>query len=104
MITQPQSAVVALRSAIDKATLVDDNPAYVLGKVLDALSRGGWQLAPATELDELRATKTAAYAFADEMGDYCSPHGVAAMYADRLRERLDQAQPTRATDRARHDN
>lgn len=50
------------------------------------------------------AQAQAAYAFADEMGDYCSPHGVAAMYADRLRQRLDQAQPNRATDRARHDN
>jgi hypothetical protein len=86
----PTSAVVALRSAIDKATLIDDNPAYVLGKVLDALNRGKWQIVADDELDTLRATKAAAYAFAEEMGDYCSPHGVAADYAQRLRDRLDQ--------------
>lgn len=87
----PTSAVVALRSAIDKATLVDDNPAYVLGKVLDALSRGGWQITSASELDQLRAIKTAAYGFVEEMGDYCSRRNVAADYARRLRERLDDA-------------
>lgn len=91
MILPPNSAIVALRSAIDKATLVDDNPAYVLGKVLDALNRGGWQIVPAGELDRFRAVEQAARAFADEMADYCSPHGVAADYAKRLTERLDQA-------------
>lgn len=41
--------------------------------------------------DELCAAVRAAYTFADEMALYCSPHGVSAMYAERLRERLDQA-------------
>lgn len=43
------------------------------------------------EIRRLRAVEAAAYAFAEEMGDYCSPHGVAAGYAKRLRERLDDA-------------
>jgi hypothetical protein len=43
------------------------------------------------EMRRLRAISTAAYGFADEMGDYCSPHGVAADYAQRLRERLNDA-------------
>ncbi|MGE7437552.1 hypothetical protein [Kitasatospora sp. NPDC001175] len=43
------------------------------------------------ELDRLRAQVTAAYAFADEMADYCSRNGIAAVYAKRLRERLDAA-------------
>jgi hypothetical protein len=49
-----------------------------------------------------QAQADAARAFADEMGDYCSYGNIAAEYARRLRERLDQAQPNRATDRARH--
>jgi hypothetical protein len=43
------------------------------------------------EIERLRAVEAAARAFADEMADYCSPHGVAANYAQRLTERLDQA-------------
>jgi multidrug resistance efflux pump len=39
----------------------------------------------------LQARVDAAYAFADELAGYCSPHGVSARYADRLRQRLDQA-------------
>jgi hypothetical protein len=39
----------------------------------------------------LQAQVAAAYAFADELAGYCSPHGVSARYADRLRQRLDQA-------------
>ncbi|MCG6499438.1 hypothetical protein [Kitasatospora sp. A2-31] len=35
----------------------------------------------------------AAHRFADEMATYCSPHGVASLYADRLRAVLDGAQP-----------
>lgn len=40
----PPEAVATLRTALDKATLVDDNPAYILGQLLNALSRGGWQI------------------------------------------------------------
>lgn len=42
----------------------------------------------------LAAVVDAAYAFADEMADYCSPHAVSSMYAKRLREALDRAKPT----------
>jgi hypothetical protein len=57
------------------------------------------------EVDRLRAVEKAAYAFADNMASYRS-HGshIVAEQARQLRERLDQAQPSRATDRARHDN
>jgi len=43
------------------------------------------------EVDRLRTVEAAALAFADEMGDYCSPHNVAHDYAQRLRDRLQQA-------------
>ncbi|MFJ9448201.1 hypothetical protein ACIRRH_41255 [Kitasatospora sp. NPDC101235] len=43
----PPAAIATLRTALDKATLVDDNPAYILGKLLGALSRDGWQITPA---------------------------------------------------------
>lgn len=42
----------------------------------------------ATEIEQLRATVARAYAFAEEMRTYCSPHGVAADYANRLEARL----------------
>ena len=43
------------------------------------------------EMQRLRAVERAAYEFADEMGDYCSPHNVAHDYAQRLRDRLNDA-------------
>lgn len=43
------------------------------------------------EVNRLRSVEAAAYGFADEMADYCSPHGVAADYAQRLRDRLNTA-------------
>lgn len=52
------------------------------------------------EVRRLRAVEAAAYAFADEMATYCSPHGVAADYAQRLSDRLDAAR-TPATKEAR---
>ena len=43
------------------------------------------------ELTALRAEVAAARKFADKMRDFCSPHGVAADYADRLVEAMDRA-------------
>ena len=43
------------------------------------------------EVAGLRAQVAAARAFAVEMRGYCSPHGISALYADRLDERLDGA-------------
>ncbi|MFC9497710.1 hypothetical protein [Streptomyces sp. NPDC056982] len=43
------------------------------------------------ELDGLKAEVTAARKFAGEMRDFCSPHGVATDYADRLIEAMDRA-------------
>lgn len=42
-------------------------------------------------LTTLQRQVNAARAFADEMAGYCSPHGVASLYAQRLTERLDTA-------------
>lgn len=62
------------------------------GRAVEVKSRIVWNEEPAGgELDRLRAVEQAAYAFAEEMATYCSPHGVAADYAQRLTERLDQA-------------
>lgn len=43
------------------------------------------------EIERLRAQVAAAHAYAEQMGDYCSPHGVASRYADELRAALDNA-------------
>lgn len=43
------------------------------------------------EHGEYKAGVAAAVKFADELSHYCSPHGVAAGYADQLRERIDNA-------------
>ncbi|MEW1565761.1 hypothetical protein AB0454_22580 [Streptomyces sp. NPDC093509] len=43
------------------------------------------------EMASLRAEVAAARKFAGEMRDFCSPHGVAADYADRLIESMDRA-------------
>lgn len=39
----------------------------------------------------LEAEVSAARKFAEEMRDFCSPHAVAAQYADQLSEAMDQA-------------
>lgn len=43
------------------------------------------------EMRSLRAEVAAARKFAAEMREFCSPHGVAADYADRLVEAMDRA-------------
>lgn len=43
------------------------------------------------EVEVLRAEVAAAREFAGEMRDFCSPHAVAADYADRLLESMDRA-------------
>jgi hypothetical protein len=50
----------------------------------------------ATELDSLRREVAAARKFAAEMRDFCSPHGVAVDYADRLIEAMDRAKGEQA--------
>ncbi|MEU0656073.1 hypothetical protein ABZ485_28045 [Streptomyces albogriseolus] len=49
----------------------------------------------ATELESLRREVAAARKFAAEMRDFCSPHGVAVDYADRLIEAMDRARDAR---------
>lgn len=43
------------------------------------------------EVERLRAQVDAAHAYADQMGDYCSPHDVATRYAQELRAALNNA-------------
>jgi hypothetical protein len=48
------------------------------------------------ELAQARAEAAAARKFAGEMRDFCSPHGVAMGYADRLVEAMDRAKEGKA--------
>lgn len=48
------------------------------------------------ELAQARAEVIAARTFAGEMRDFCSPHGVAVDYADRLIEAMDRAKGEQA--------
>jgi hypothetical protein len=48
-------------------------------------------LASGAEVDTLHAQVSAARAYADQMGGYCSPHGISARYADELRAAIDNA-------------
>lgn len=45
----PPDAIATLRTALDKAICVDDNPAYLLGQLLNALDRGKWTIVPDAE-------------------------------------------------------
>ncbi|RPE27230.1 hypothetical protein [Kitasatospora cineracea] len=66
-----------------------------LDAVLDRIAAGTSTTADAdtlrTTLTALQRQSDAARAFADEMAHYCSPHNLAATYAQRLTERLDAA-------------
>lgn len=48
------------------------------------------------ELRSLRNEMAAARGFAEEMRDFCSPHGVSVDYADRLVEAMDRARDSQA--------
>jgi hypothetical protein len=54
------------------------------------------------EVVRLRAVEAAAHEYADDLEGYCSPHGVSVDYAKELRERLKNAQPRLAEQRAQH--
>jgi len=62
--------------------LTDEKVAYVTGPNTKLLCE---------EINRLKAEVAAARKFAGEMRDFCSPHGVAADYADRLIEAMDRA-------------
>ncbi|MFJ2004727.1 hypothetical protein [Streptomyces chartreusis] len=51
------------------------------------------------EIDRLRQEIAAARQFADQMREYCSPHGVSGMYADRLIDAMDRAKGVARDDR-----
>jgi hypothetical protein len=62
--------------------LTDEKVAYVTGPNIELLCE---------ENIRLKAEVAAARGFAGEMREFCSPHGVAADYADRLIETMDRA-------------
>lgn len=77
----------ALREQLDRLRerlrlLTDEKVAYVTGPTTELLCE---------ENNRLKAEVAAARKFAAEMRDFCSPHGVAADYADRLIEAMDRA-------------
>lgn len=80
-------AFTAYRDAFDRCSTRDalreifEAAGYAVTDRVDAL----------TEIERLRAQVAAAYAYAEQMGDYCSPHGMAARYADELRAALNNA-------------
>lgn len=99
----PDNCPVAEQSALDAARYDDglrvllvtamwgsgDQPtaaAQIGGYVYEIAHRAA-QAVEEREQD-LRAIVARAYAFAEEMRSYCSPHGVAADYANRLEVRL----------------
>lgn len=65
--------------------LTDEKVAYVTGPTTELLCE---------EINRLKAEVAAARKFAGEMRDFCSPHGVATDYADRLVEAMDRAKET----------
>jgi hypothetical protein len=66
--------------------LTDEKAADVAGPTTELLCE---------EIRLLKAEVAAARKFAGEMRDFCSPHGVAADYADRLVEAMDRAKEGR---------
>jgi hypothetical protein len=62
--------------------VTDEKVAYVTGPTIDLLC---------AETNRLKAEVAAARQFAGEMREFCSPHGVATDYADRLLEAMDRA-------------
>lgn len=92
------AARLGLRNRLDRVIASNARLRAELGAVDDELT-AQYEHNDATceavaERDRLRAQVQAARDFADEMRGYCSPHGVAALYADRLTDRLDTARPT----------
>ncbi len=88
---EADAAVDVIRPEIDRLherlrLLTDEKVAEVVGPDIDLLC---------AELAQARAEASAAREFAAEMRDFCSPHGVATDYADRLIEAMDRAKEAR---------
>ncbi|MGW4803058.1 hypothetical protein [Kitasatospora sp. NPDC004272] len=86
------------------STTTDTAPATPPTDLIAALERIGTGTCTTADADTLRTALAdlqrqvdAARAFAAEMADYCSPHNVAALYAQRLTERIDAATPQPST-------
>lgn len=84
----------AVAQLVDQAqVLADEREAGPVagGKPAQAATEATEPAAEDSELESLRREVAAARRFAAEMREFCSPHGVAADYADRLIEAMDRA-------------
>lgn len=77
-----------IRRALCDAGFMEEDDPYGHADLEDVIRQAGELMGP------LLAEVTAARKFAEEMRDFCSPHGVAADYADRLVEVMDRAKET----------
>lgn len=79
-----------IRRALCDAGFMEEDDAYGHADLDEVIRQAGLLVGP------LLAEVAAARKFADEMRDFCSPHGVATDYADRLFEAMDRAKEGRA--------
>lgn len=74
-----------IRRALCDAGFMEEDDPYSHADLDEVIRQAGALVGP------LLAEVAAARKFAGEMRDFCSPHGVAADYADRLLEAMDRA-------------
>jgi hypothetical protein len=79
-----------IRRALCDAGFMEDDDPYGHADLADVIRQAGELLGP------LLAEVAAARKFAAEMRDFCSPHGVATDYADRLLDAMNRAKEGRA--------
>jgi hypothetical protein len=79
-----------VRRALCDADFMQDDDPYGHADLEDVIRQVGE--VERGEIAALRAEVAAARKFAAEMRDFCSPHAVAADYADRLLDAMDRAQ------------
>lgn len=78
-----------IRRALCDAGFMEDDDPYSHADLADVIRQAGELVGP------LLAEVAAARQFAAEMRDFCSPHGVAADYADQLEAAMDRAKEER---------
>lgn len=78
-----------IRRALCDAGFMEDDDPYSHADLADVIRQAG------DLVDPLLREVAAARKFAGEMREFCSPHGVAVDYADRLIEAMDRAKAQR---------
>ncbi len=79
-----------IRRALCDAGFMEEDDPYSHADLADVIRQAGELVGP------LLAEVKAARQFAEEMGGFCSPHGVASDYASRLVEAMDRAKKGRS--------